>query len=209
MNQLLEKAGVVPVVVLDNAEDAIPVAEALREGGLSIIEVTLRTAAAPEAIRLIADEVTDVIIGAGTVLNAEQVGIAAGAGARFIVSPGLHDSVVAESKSLNLPLYPGVATATEAQAAWNMGLKALKFFPAGQAGGVPMLKALASVFRDVRFMPTGGVSPANLAEYLGLPSVIACGGSWLTPAKAIEAKDFATITRLAEEACALVDALRG
>lgn len=209
MNELFENVGVVPVVVLDNAEDAIPVAEALREGGLSIIEVTLRTAAAPEAIRLIADEVTDVIIGAGTVLNAEQVGIAAGAGARFIVSPGLHDSVVAESKSLNLPLYPGVATATEAQAAWNMGLKALKFFPAGQAGGVPMLKALASVFRDVRFMPTGGVSPANLAEYLGLPSVIACGGSWLTPAKAIEAKDFATITRLAEEACALVDALRG
>jgi len=209
MNELLEKVGVVPVVVLDNAEDAIPVAEALREGGLSIIEVTLRTAAAPEAIRLIADEVSDVIIGAGTVLNAEQVGIAAGAGARFIVSPGLHDSVVAESRSMNLPLYPGVATATEAQAAWNMGLKALKFFPAGQAGGVPMLKALGSVFRDVRFMPTGGVSPENLAEYLGLPSVIACGGSWLTPAKAIEAKDFATITRLAEEARALVDELRG
>jgi len=209
MNELLEKVGVVPVVVLDNAEDAIPVAEALREGGLSIIEVTLRTAAAPEAIRLIADEVSDVIIGAGTVLNAEQVSIAAGAGARFIVSPGLHDSVVAESKSLNLPLYPGVATATEAQAAWNMGLKALKFFPAGQAGGVPMLKALGSVFRDVGFMPTGGVSPANLAEYLGLPSVIACGGSWLTPAKAIETKDFATITRLAEEARALVNELRG
>lgn len=209
MNELLEKVGVVPVVVLDNAEDAIPVAEALREGGLSIIEVTLRTAAAPDAIRLIADEVSDVIIGAGTVLNAEQVGIAADAGARFIVSPGLHESVVAESKSLKLPLYPGVATATEAQAAWNMGLKALKFFPAGQAGGVPMLAALSSVFRDVRFMPTGGVSLANLAEYLGLPSVIACGGSWLTPAKAIEAKDFATITRLAEEACALVDELRG
>lgn len=209
MNELLEKVGVVPVVVLDAAEDAIPVAVALREGGLSIIEVTLRTAAAPEAIRVIADEVSDVIVGAGTVLNAEQVGIAAGAGARFIVSPGLHDSVVAESKSLNLPLYPGVATATEAQAAWNMGLKALKFFPAGQAGGVSMLKALGSVFRDVRFMPTGGVSPANLAEYLGLPSVIACGGSWLTPAKAVEAKDYATITRLAEEARALVDELRG
>jgi 2-dehydro-3-deoxyphosphogluconate aldolase/(4S)-4-hydroxy-2-oxoglutarate aldolase len=209
MNELLEKAGVVPVVVLDNAEEAIPVAEALRDGGLSIIEVTLRTAAAPEAIRLIADEVSDVIIGAGTVLNAEQVGIASGAGAHFIVSPGLHDSVVAESKSLNLPLYPGIATATEAQAAWNMGLKALKFFPASQAGGVPMLKALSSVFRDVRFMPTGGVTPANLAEYLGLPSVIACGGSWLTPAKAIEAKDFGTITMLAEEACALVKKLRG
>lgn len=207
MNKLIEKSGVVPVVVLDDPEDAVPVAEALREGGLPIIELTLRTAAAPEAIRRIADEVSDVVIGAGTVLNAEQVGIAADAGASFIVSPGLHDSVVDEARSRNLPLYPGVATATEVQTAWNMGLKTLKFFPAGQAGGVPMLKALGSVFRDVRFMPTGGVSPANLADYLSLQSVIACGGSWLTPASAIEAKDFAVITRLAKEARTLAKAL--
>lgn len=209
MNELLEDVGVVPVVVLDNAEDAVPVAKALRNGGLSVIEVTLRTAAAPEAIRRIADEVSGVIIGAGTVLNAEQVAISADAGARFIVSPGLHESVVIASSSKELPLYAGVATATEAQAAWNMGLKTLKFFPAGQAGGVPMLKALGSVFRDLRFMPTGGVSPANLAEYLGLTSVIACGGSWLTPASAIEAKDYSSITKLAEEACSLVKKLRG
>ena len=207
MNRRLEKTGVVPVVVLDDPQDAVPVAEALREGGLPIIELTLRTAAAPEAIRRIADEVSDVVIGAGTVLNAEQAGIAADAGASFIVSPGLHDSVVDEARSRNLPLYPGVATATEVQAAWNMGLKTLKFFPAGQAGGVAMLKALGSVFRDVRFMPTGGVSPANLADYLALQSVIACGGSWLTPASAIEAKDFAAITRLAREARALAKAL--
>lgn len=207
MDNLLEKTGVVPVVVLDNPDDAVPVAEALREGGLPIIELTLRTAAAPEAMRRIAHEVSDVVIGAGTVLNAEQLGIAADAGASFIVSPGLHDSVVDEARTRNLPLYPGVATATEVQTAWNMGLKTLKFFPAGQAGGVPMLKALGSVFRDVKFMPTGGVSPANLSDYLALRSVIACGGSWLTPASAIEAKDFAAITRLAKEARALAKTL--
>lgn len=207
MNELLESVRVVPVVVLDNAEDAIPVAEALRDGGLSIIEVTLRTAAAPDAIYQIAQEVPDVVIGAGTVLNAEQVVIAAGSGARFVVSPGLHESVVAEARSLDLPVYPGVSTATEAQAAWNMGLKSLKFFPAGQAGGVPMLKALSSVFRDVTFMPTGGITTANLLEYLQLPSVIACGGSWLTPTKAIEARDFEAITKLAADACTLVEEL--
>ncbi len=208
MNELLEEVGVVPVVVLDNAEDAIPVAEALRDGGLTIIEVTLRTAAAPDAIYQIAQEVPDVIVGAGTVLNAEQVGIAAGSGARFIVSPGLHESVVAEARSLDLPVYPGVSTATEAQAAWNMGLKSLKFFPAGQAGGVPMLKALSSVFRDVRFMPTGGISTANLLDYLQVPTVIACGGSWLTPVKAIQARDFEAITKLASDARRLVEELR-
>ncbi len=204
MNEHLERVGVVPVIVIDNADVAVPVAEALRDGGLSVIEVTLRTAAALDAIRRIATQVPDVIIGAGTVLNAEQCRNAARAGARFIVSPGLDEAVVAESKSLALPLYPGVATATEAQAAWNMGLRTLKFFPAGPAGGVAMLKALGSVFRDVRFMPTGGISPANLCDYLQLPAVIACGGSWLTPATAIESRDFAAIRALAVEACALV-----
>lgn len=209
MNELLEKTGVVPVVVLEDVKDAIPVAEALRDGGLPIIEVTLRTTAAADAIAQIADNVSDVIIGAGTVLNAEQVDIAARAGARFIVSPGLHESVVGTSRALDLPVYPGVATATEAQTAWNMGLKTLKFFPAGQAGGTAMLKAFGAVFRDLRFMPTGGVSPANLADYLNLPSVIACGGSWLTPAKAVAAKDYQAITELAKEACALVRQVRG
>lgn len=209
MDKLLNKVGVVPVVVIDRAEDAVPIAKALRDGGLSIIEVTLRTDAAPEAIRRIVDSVSDVVVGAGTVLNAEQVGIAADAGARFIVSPGLHESVVHESKSLDLPLYPGVATATEAQAAWNLGLRTLKFFPASQAGGVPMLKALGSVFRDLEFMPTGGITPVTLKEYLRLPSVIACGGSWLTPASAIQAGDFSGIRKLAEEACDLVSKIRG
>lgn len=208
MNELLGKIGVVPVVVLEDAADAVPVAKALRDGGLTIIEVTLRTAAAADAIAQIAGAVPDVVIGAGTVLNAEQVGIAARAGSHFIVSPGLHESVVGDSRALGLPIYPGVATATEAQTAWNMGLRTLKFFPAGQAGGTLMLKALGAVFRDLRFMPTGGISPSNLADYLELPSVIACGGSWLTPEKLIKAKDYNAIAALAEEASAIVKEIR-
>jgi len=203
MDEQLKKARVVPVVVVDRVEDAVPIAEALREGGLPIIEVTLRTSAALEAIRKIANDVADVIVGAGTVLNAEQAKAAADAGARFIVSPGLHESVVAESRALNLPIYPGIATATEALGAWNLGIRTVKFFPASQAGGVSMLKALSSVFRDLNFMPTGGITPATLNDYLQLPSVVACGGSWLTPASAVEQKDFASITRLAAEARAL------
>lgn len=209
MNRQLKSAGVVPVVVIDNVDDAVPVAEALRDGGLTIIEVTLRTAAAPEAIRRIAKTVGGVVVGAGTVLNAQQVKVAADAGARFIVSPGLYEPVVVESHARELPVYPGIATATEALTAWNLGLKTVKFFPAVQAGGVPMLKALSSVYRDLSFMPTGGISPATLGDYLQLPAVVACGGSWLTPAGAIESKDFAAITRLAEEARALVEKTRG
>jgi len=209
MNELLANAGVVPVVVLESAEDAVPVATALRDGGLPVIEVTLRTAAATEAIRRIADQVPDISIGAGTVLDDEQVGVAADAGARFIVSPGLHEPVVDEAQSRELPVYPGVSTATEAQAAWNLGLRTLKFFPAVPAGGVPMLKALSSVFRDLQFMPTGGVTASNLVDFLQLPSVIACGGSWLTPAQSIAAQDYGAIRQLAEQARALVMDLNG
>lgn len=209
MDDLLRQVGVVPVVVLDRVDDAVPVAEALVRGGLPVVEVTLRTAAAPDAIARIAGGVPEAVIGAGTVLNADQVTLAADAGAGFIVSPGLHETVVTESAVRQLPVFPGVATATEAQAAWNLGLRTLKFFPAGQAGGVSMLKALGSVFRDVSFMPTGGVSPANLADYLALPSVVACGGSWLTPAERIAAGDFESITRLASEARKIVQNLRG
>ena len=209
MENLLEQVGVVPVVVLEDASDAVAVARALVDGGLPIVEVTLRTAAAPDAIRQIADNVPDAVIGAGTVLSAEQVDLAANAGAKFIVSPGLHDAVVERSRDLDLPVFPGVATASEAQKAWNMGLRTLKFFPAGQAGGVAMLKALGSVFRDVRFMPTGGVSAANLPDYLQLSSVIACGGSWLTPQKAIADGDFDAITKLATEARGISGEIRG
>jgi len=207
--ELLEKAPVVPVVVIDDASRAVPVAQALVDGGLPVIEVTMRTAAAPEAIAAIAAKVPDALVGAGTVLSGEQAHAIVNAGAKFIVSPGLHDDVVAAARELSVPVVPGVATATEAQYAWNLGLRILKFFPAGQAGGIGMIKALAAVFRDVRFMPTGGVSTKNLRDYLEVPAVLACGGSWLTPAEAIESGDFDRITKLAAEAVEIAKEVRG
>ena len=209
MMDLLEKAPVVPVVVIDDAARAVPVAEALVNGGLPVIEVTMRTAAAAEAIAAISREVPDALVGAGTVLSSEHAHDIVAAGAKFIVSPGLHDDVVAAAQDLSVPVIPGVATATEAQYAWNLGLRILKFFPAGQAGGIPMIKALAAVFRDVKFMPTGGVSAKNLGDYLEIPAVLACGGSWLTPADAVAAGDFGRITELAAEAVAIANKVRG
>lgn len=205
----LEKVPVVPVVVIEDASKAVPLADALVAGGLPVIEVTMRTAAAADAISAIREEVPDALIGAGTVLSGEQAHSIVAAGARFIVSPGLHEDVVAAARELSVPVIPGVATATEAQQAWNMGLRILKFFPAGQAGGVGMIKALAAVFRDVKFMPTGGVSAKNLREYLEVPAVLACGGSWLTPAEAIESGNFDRITELAAEAVQIAADARG
>ncbi len=209
VDKLLENAPVVPVVVIDDADKAVPVARALVAGGLPVIEITMRTAAAPEAIAAIAREVPDAFVGAGTVLSTEQAETIVAAGARFIVSPGLFEPVVAKADELGVPVFPGTATASEVQQAWNMGLRVLKFFPAGQAGGLPMIKALSSVFRDVRFMPTGGVSARNLRDYLESPAVIACGGSWLTPASAIADGDFQQIQDLAAEAVAIAKEVRG
>ena len=209
MSDLFANSPVVPVVVIEDAEKAVPVARALVAGGLPVIEITLRTATAIDAIRAIVAEVPDAIVGAGTVLSAEHADNAVAAGARFIVSPGLHEPVVAAASRLGVPIFPGVSTATEAQQAWNLGLRVLKFFPAGLSGGVPMLKAFAAVFGDLSFMPTGGVSAKNLHEYLALPSVIACGGSWLTPAAAIEAGDYEQITALASEALQIARKIRG
>jgi 2-dehydro-3-deoxyphosphogluconate aldolase/(4S)-4-hydroxy-2-oxoglutarate aldolase len=209
MKEQLEKYPVIPVVVIDDASKAVPVAEALVKGGLPIIEVTMRTAAAADAIAAMSREVPGAIVGAGTVLSAEHAHTITAAGAKFIVSPGLHDDVVAAASELSVPVMPGVATATEAQHAWNLGLRILKFFPAGQAGGISMIKALSAVFRDVMFMPTGGVSAGNLREYLEVPSVLACGGSWLTPADAIASGDFDRITELAAEAVSIAKEIRG
>jgi len=205
----LQKLAVVPVVVIDDADTAVPIAQALVAGGLPIIEVTLRTAAAADAIAAISRQVPDAIVGAGTVLSADQAQGIVSAGAKFIVSPGLDDDVVAAARALSVPILPGVATASEAQHAWNMGLRELKFFPAEQAGGIAMIKALSAVFRDILFMPTGGVSPANLRDYLQLPSVLACGGSWLTPAAAIQQGNYAEITALAAAALAIAKEARG
>lgn len=205
----LESAPVVPLVQADDPDVAVAIANALVKGGLTVLEVVLRTDAALECLRHVADAVPSAVVGVGTVLNETQAQMSLDAGAAFIVSPGLHLPVVEAAARGGVDMFPGVATASEALLAWNLGLRALKFFPAGQAGGVPMLKALGSVFRDVKFMPTGGVSATNLHEFLKLNSVMACGGSWLTPAAAIEQGDYEAITALAREALNIAKNVRG
>lgn len=208
IQERLRATPVVPLIQADDPDIAVSIANALVEGGLTVLEVVFRTNAALECLAAVVESVEEAIAGAGTVLNAEQAVQAVNAGARFIVSPGLDDGVVDVALGNTLPVFPGVATATEMQAAWNMGLRIVKFFPAGQAGGPAMIKSLSSVFRDMSIMPTGGVSAANLNEYLAVPAVIACGGSWLTPSAAIDAGDFAAITRLAKEAAEIARAAR-
>lgn len=199
----LRNAPVVPLVSPENARSGIRTAQALVDGGLTVVEVVLRTAAAIECMGDIARGVPDAIIGAGTVLTPAQAEAVIDSGAQFIVCPGLHEPIVRIAQKAGIPIFPGISTATEAQSAWNMGLRTMKFFPAALAGGVPMLKALGSVFAGASFMPTGGVSAQNLPGYLALPSVIACGGSWLTPKDAIERGDFERITKLAAEAVSI------
>jgi 2-dehydro-3-deoxyphosphogluconate aldolase/(4S)-4-hydroxy-2-oxoglutarate aldolase len=200
ISQKIESLSVVPLVQAEDPALAVEISHALAAGGLGIAEVVFRTDRAVECLRTVADEVPGMIAGAGTVLTAEQAQLAIDNGARFVVSPGVDDGVVATCQKANIPVYPGTYTPSEIQHALNLGLDVVKFFPASIAGGVPALKAMASVFRTVRFMPTGGISADNLAEYLAIPSISACGGSWLTPADAIAARDFDAITRLAAEA---------
>ena len=209
MRALLRNTPVIPVVVIEDASKAVPVARALIAGELPIIEITLRTAAAYDAIAAIAADVPEAFVGAGTVLNGDQARAAVSAGAGYIVSPGLHDGVVSAANDMSVPVVPGVASASEVQRAWNHGLRVLKFFPASLAGGVPMLRALAGVFRDVEFIPTGGVSAKNLRDYLEVPSVIACGGSWLTPSSAIQSGGYAEITGLAADAVSIARRAKG
>ena len=204
----LEVAPVVPLVVPDDPETAIKTTQALVAGGLSVIEVVLRTSAAIECLGEVVRAVPDAIVGAGTVLSERQAAEVALAGAQFIVSPGLYAPVVDYAASARLPIFPGVATASEAQTAWNMGLRSLKLFPASLVGGPAMIKALGSVFKDVKFMPTGGVSAGNLADYLALPQVLACGGSWLTPGSAIAEGNYQIITDLAADAVAIAKHVR-
>jgi 2-dehydro-3-deoxyphosphogluconate aldolase / (4S)-4-hydroxy-2-oxoglutarate aldolase len=197
----------VPVVVLEHARDAAPLADAIAAGGGPLIEITLRTAAALPAIRALADHPA-ITVGAGTVLNAEQARAAHAAGARFIVAPGLDTGTVEVSRALGLPVLPGVATATEAQAAHNLGLRLVKYFPAGSLGGPPALRALADVLRDLRFVPTGGIREADVREYLAIPSVVACGGSWLAPPELIRTGDYAGITRRVATALSIARSAR-
>ena len=193
---------VVPVVVLEELETSVPVALALQAGGLPVAEVTFRTAVAVDAINRIAGD-TDVLVGAGTVVRPEQVDEAVAAGARFIVTPGLSLRVIERCRELDVLVIPGVATATEVIAALDQGLDVLKLFPAEAAGGIALLRALRGPFPDVRFVPTGGISAANAASYLALPSVAAVGGSWMVAPELVAARDYAAVTRLAREAATL------
>lgn len=192
---------IVPVVVIDDDSNALPLADALIAGDLPVAEVTLRTPAALASIAAMSTR-EDLLVGAGTVLNVAQATAAMDAGARFIVSPGLSLDVVSAARERGVPVIPGAVTPTEIMAALDMGLGLLKFFPAGIYGGVAALKALGSVFGGVSFVPTGGVSPGNLAEFLAVPSVAAVGGSWMVPASAVDAGDFDTITQLCATAVA-------
>lgn len=201
--QSLEAKRVVPLVQSDDPKTALKISEALLQGGLNVLEVVLRTDEALDCLEAIAKEFPDAHVGAGTVLSADQSREVIRRGASFIVSPGLDRPSVEVAQEAGIPILPGISTATELQEAWNMGLRTVKLFPASLVGGPKMLKALSSVFRDVRFMPTGGVSAANLNEYLAVPAVLACGGSWLTPKDKIEAGDFAAITQLAKDAIAI------
>jgi len=194
---------VIPVIVIDDIDRAVPLAKALVGGGVRVLEVTLRTSEALDAIRAISREVTDAIVGVGTITRAGDFEAACAAGARFGVSPGLTPSLIEAALKCGLPLLPGVMTPSDVIAARAAGFSALKLFPAQQAGGIGMLKALAGPFPDVVFCPTGGVSAASAPDYLTLPNVACVGGSWLTPADAVRAADWDVITRLAREAAAL------
>jgi 2-dehydro-3-deoxyphosphogluconate aldolase / (4S)-4-hydroxy-2-oxoglutarate aldolase len=193
---------IIPVVVIDKADDARPLAAALIDGGLPIAEVTLRTPAAARAIAIMA-AVDGMVVGAGTVIRADQVDEAVAAGAEFIVTPGLSASVVARCVALGIPVVPGVSTATEIIAALDLGLNVLKFFPAEACGGIAALRALAAPFSDVRFIPTGGLNTGNAASYLALPAVAAIGGSWMVDPAHVASGDFAAVGRLAAEALLL------
>lgn len=200
---LLDLAPVIPVVVIDDVETAVPLARALVAGGLPVIEVTLRTADALEAIARIVAEVPEAVVGAGTIRTSDDIAACLAAGAKFLVSPGTTLSLADAMAASGLPYLPGAATATEVMALAERGLKELKFFPAEPAGGIPYLKALAGPLPDVRFCPTGGIRPATAPDYLALPNVGCVGGTWLTPADALAAGDWGRVEKLAAEAAAL------
>ncbi|MFI7410038.1 bifunctional 4-hydroxy-2-oxoglutarate aldolase/2-dehydro-3-deoxy-phosphogluconate aldolase [Streptomyces sp. NPDC049627] len=203
MASVLDLAPVVPVVVVDDPSDAVPLARALVAGGLPAIEVTLRTPAAPEAIRAIADAVPDAVVGAGTVITPEQVAEAASAGARFLVSPGWTDVLLDAMHGSGVPYLPGVSTTSEVVALLERGVREMKFFPAEAAGGTAYLKSLYGPLPQARFCPTGGIGPATAPAYLALPNVGCVGGSWMLPQDAVAARDWGRVEALAREAAGL------
>lgn len=199
---------VVPVVVLDDADDAAPLAEALIKGGLPCAEVTFRTEAAEESIRIMSEKYPEMLVGAGTVLTTEQVNRAVAAGAKFIVSPGFDPEIVDYCLEKKIPVFPGCISPSEVAQAVKRGLKVVKFFPAEQAGGLAMLKAMAAPYTMLKFMPTGGINTKNLKEYLGFSKILCCGGSWMVKGDMIKNKEFDKITEMTKEAVELAAAAR-
>ena len=206
--QKLEQFGIVPVVVLDDAADAAPLAKALCDGGLACAEVTFRTAAAEESIRIMTTEYPDMVVGAGTVLTTDQVDRAIAAGAKFIVSPGLDPKIVTYCLEKKIPITPGVVTPSEIAKAIELGLDVVKFFPAEPSGGLAMIKAVAAPYNQLRFMPTGGINATNALPYLQYDKIIACGGSWMVKSNLIKEGKFDEITALTKEAVSLVRSAR-
>ncbi|MBQ8591783.1 MAG: bifunctional 4-hydroxy-2-oxoglutarate aldolase/2-dehydro-3-deoxy-phosphogluconate aldolase [Lachnospiraceae bacterium] len=212
MHEVLEKIqkiGIVPVVVLNDIKDAEPLGKALCEGGLPCAEVTFRTEAAEEAIRVMSEKFPEMLVGAGTVLTTEQVDRAVAAGAKFIVSPGLNPRVVKYCVEKGIPITPGCANASDIEQALENGLEVVKFFPAEPAGGLTMIKALAAPYVGVKFMPTGGINAKNVRDYLAYDRILACGGSWMVKDDLVKAGDFEKIKELTKEAVEIVKESRG
>lgn len=207
--KILQKIGIVPVVVLNDAKDALPLAGRLVKGGLPCAEVTFRTAAAEESIRAMAKAYPEMIVGAGTVLSCEQADRAIDAGAKFIVSPGFNPKVTEHVLKKGVPMTPGVCTPTEIEAALQFDLDVLKFFPAEPSGGLKMIKALAAPYVGLKFMPTGGISAANVRDYLSYDRIVACGGSWMVSGNLVKEGKFDEIEALVREAADIVKEIRG
>ena len=212
MNETLEKLGqygIVPGVVLNDSKDAEPLADALCEGGLACAEVTFRTEAAAESIKIMSEKHPEMLVGAGTVLTVEQVDEAVAAGAKFIVSPGLNSEVVKYCLDKNIAITPGVVTPSEMELAIELGLNIVKFFPAEPSGGLSMIKAVSAPYTMLKFMPTGGINPGNVKEYLKSDKIFACGGSWMVKGDLVDAGDFDKIKELTKEAADIVKEIRG
>lgn len=205
----LKQIGIVPVIALDDAKDAAPLAKALCEGGLACAEVTFRTAAAEESIKIMTKEFPDMLVGAGTVLTTEQVDRAVQAGAKFIVSPGLNEKVVTYCVSKNIPIVPGVVTPSEIERALELGLKVVKFFPAEPSGGLAMIKALSAPYGQLMFMPTGGINEKNVTDYLKFNKILACGGSWMVKKELVNDGKFDEILEMTKQVSAIVKEIRG
>lgn len=212
MNEVLKQMsefGIIPVVVLNDTKDAEPLGRALVEGGIPCAEVTFRTEAAEESIRIMAEKFPEMLVGAGTVLTTEQVDRAVAAGAKFIVSPGLNPKVVKYCIEKNIPVTPGIITPSEMEQAIELGLEVVKFFPAESFGGLKTIKSMAAPYNKMMFMPTGGINPENVKEYLKFDKILACGGSWMVSGALVKEGKFDEITKLVAEAKAIVKEIRG